>query len=364
MKTWAGLCVGTMVLAGCGIPQDEPLGVDPVGTSQAGGTTDVATSGGETAPTVDSSGDGDSGSTTGGDSGPDPDSSGESGPDSGGGPPPGGNTDEPFPIDRGDSPDTPGTYKGLPLRLVDNGAPEVTPVDGVVGVVCIGMSNGTQECSDFIDKIESGTLAGVAPSVTVVDCAVGGHAIERWSDPAFDHDLWDRCLDRLSQNGVTPQQVRVIYHKAADQFTAEPDMMTVLPPYPDPDSDYFNFIDNLGAFAARVSGKFPSVQAVYTTSRSYGGFAGQPARGEPLSYEESHALNAWLADNPQVDGVWYGWGPYIWAPDCDLGITNGSDVCYVREDYQADGVHPAAGGLDKVSGMIHQRLLNEAWYAQ
>lgn len=171
-------------------------------------------------------------------------------------------------------------------------------------------------------------------------------------------------MNRLAQAGVTPQQVRVVWHKAADQFTATEDMMDALPPYPDPDSDYFNFIDNLGAFAAKLPQMLPSVQAVYTTSRSYGGYASHPARGEPLSYEEGHALNTWLADNPRVGGVWHGWGPYIWAPDCDQGINNGSGVCYVREDYQDDGVHPAAGALDQISAMLHARLMTEVWYAQ
>jgi len=53
---------------------------------------------------------------------------------------------------------------------------------------------------------------------------------------------------------------------------------------------------------------------VYTSSRCFGGYAGNAGRGEPLSYEEGHALNTWLRDNPAVGGVWYGWGPYLWAP--------------------------------------------------
>jgi hypothetical protein len=37
-------------------------------------------------------------------------------------------------------------------------------------------------------------------------------------------------------------------------------------------------------------------------------------------------------------------------------------VCYVRADFQNDGVHPADGGRDKVARMIHERFLREAWY--
>jgi hypothetical protein len=279
------------------------------------------------------------------------------------GAPPGVNTTEPFPIDRGDDgAQTPGTYQGLWLRLVNNGAPTVTPIDGIIGIVCVGMSNANQECSDYVSRVATGYAAAINPGVRVVNCAVGGHAIERWNDSAFDATLWDDCVSRrLPAAGVRLDQVRVLYHKAANQFTTGAGG-AALPSYPAPGSDFENFIRNLGTFAARVKSKFPAVQAVYTTSRSYGGYADNAGRGEPLSYEEGHALNEWLRDNPRVDGVWYGWGPYIWAPACGTGVTNGSQVCYDRADYVDDGVHPSPSGRAKVSAMIHARLLGEAWY--
>jgi hypothetical protein len=248
------------------------------------------------------------------------------------------------------------------LRLHDNGAPVVTAVDGVIGVVCVGMSNANQECGDYINRLSTDYATAVAPAVHVVNCAVGGHAIERWNDPAYDGTLWDDCVTRrLAAAGVRIAQVRVIYHKAANQFTTGAGG-AALPTYPAAGSDYENFLRNLGVFASRVKEAFPAVQAVYTTSRSYGGFAGNDGRGEPLSYEEGHALNAWLAANPTVDGVWYGWGPYIWAPSCTMSVVNGSGACYDREDYVTDGVHPAGPGRAKVSAMLHARFLRESWY--
>ena len=277
--------------------------------------------------------------------------------------PPGFDTADPFPIDRGDDgAHTPGSYKGLSLRLTDNGTPTVTAVGGVIGLVCIGMSNANQECADFISRVAGEFSAEVNPAVRVVNCAVGGHAIERWNDPAEDSNLWDACITtRLPAAGVRPDQVRVLYHKAANQFTVGPGG-SPLPLFPAPGSDYENFLRNLGTFASRVRSKFPSVQAVYSSSRSTGAFAGGASRGEPLSYEEGHALNVWLADNRVVDGIWYGWGPYLWAPDCATGVTNGSGVCYDSTDFVADGVHPAAGARAKISRMLHERLLEEPWY--
>lgn len=282
----------------------------------------------------------------------------------GDGPPPGPDTTTPFPLDRGDDgPGTPGSYKGLPLRLVDNGAPTVTAVDGVIGVVCVGMSNSNQECAAYIELARGAWAQEINPQVRIANCAVGSHAVERWSDPAYDDRLWDACVaTNLAAAGLRPAQVRVLYHKAANQFTTAPGG-AALPTYPDAAADYFAFRRNLSAFAARVPEKFPSVQAVYSSSRSYGGFATNPAaRGEPLSYEEGHALNTWLGENPSVGGVWYGWGPYLWAPACSSGVTNGSGVCYDRADYVDDGVHPSDAGRAKVARMIHERFKREAWY--
>ena len=275
--------------------------------------------------------------------------------------PPGPDVAEPFPIDRGDDPGTPGSYKGLPLRLVDNGEPSVTAVDGIIGVICIGMSNGSQECEDFIEKVDGLYSDEVGPFVRVVNCAVGGHAIERWNDPGEDADLWDRCLgQRLPNAGVRPDQVRVIWHKAANQFTTVDGVPK--PPYPSAESDHDAVLANLSVFAERVRAKFPAVQAVHTSSRSYGGFSSNPGRGEPLSYEEGHALNTWLRDHPMVDGVWYGWGPYLWAPECVTGETNGGGICYVRSDYVNDGTHPSPDGRAKVSELVHEAFRRYTWY--
>lgn len=265
----------------------------------------------------------------------------------------GGDVTTPYPLGRAGGP---ASYMGLPLALVSRPAPTVTPVDGVIGIVCVGMSNGNQECSEWIQQLAGTWGAAVNPAVKVINCAVGGNAIEKWIDPAFDDDLWNSCINvRLPQAGVRLDQVRVIWHKAASQFASGQ------PTYPSAESDYYDFIGYLDQFANRVAGFFPAVQAVYTSSRSYGGFSGNSARGEPLSYEEGHALNTWLASHPSVDGAWYGWGAYLWAPSCESGVVT-SGNCYVRSDYQSDGTHPSDAGRLKIATLIHERFLQEGWY--
>lgn len=281
---------------------------------------------------------------------------------------PGGDTSDPFPIDRGDEgSSTPGSYKGLPLRLFNTGEPTVTAVDGVIGVVCIGMSNAYRECKKYIETHASNMA--INAQVEVVNCSVGSHALEKWIDPSQDHKLWDKCTGE-TLGAIRPDQVRVIYHKAANQFTG-PNNTEAYPPYPAADSDYFNFYDNLEAFADRIKDKFVNVQAVYTTSRTFGGFSDKPGRGDPLSYEEGHALNQWLTDigpTGMHNGMWFGWGGYIWAGECEEGTTSGgpnqnaSGICYVRSDFASDGVHPAEGASNKIVSMIHDRFLEHAWY--
>ena len=281
-------------------------------------------------------------------------------------PAPGADVSTPVPLDVRPGALVPTHYKGLPLRLVERPAPSVTPVDGVIGVLCIGMSNANQECGRLLAAIApTGPWGGeVSPAVRLVNCAVGGHAIERWIDPAYDAVLWDACLGpKLAARGLRSEQVRVILHKAANQFGVGPGG-TALPLFPDAGANYHAFQRHLTAFAARVRTKVPSVQAVYTSSRSYGGFTPRPERGEPQAYEEGHALNQWLAANPAVDGVWHGWWAYLWAPDCVTGQRNGSDVCYERSDFVADAVHPSPAGEMKIARLMHDRLRQEAWYGR
>lgn len=276
------------------------------------------------------------------------------------GSPPGYDVEEPFPIDRGDDGlTTPGKYKGLWLRMVNNGTPLVEPVEGRIGVVCIGMSDPATECGDYIARINSHWIGDVASEVVVLNCGRPGAGIEDWLNAEHDWNLWGACLNvLLPYIPIRRDQIRVVYHTAANRQTTRADG-TPLPTYPHPESDYQNLYDNLDTFAERVTTFFPNVQAVYTSSRNYAGFAGG---GEPLSYEEGHAVNSWLGQNSMVNGVWYGWGAYAWAPDCASEVMNGGGICYNQTDFDEGGLHSSPVGRGKVSWLIHHRLLLEGWY--
>jgi hypothetical protein len=279
------------------------------------------------------------------------------------GSPPGLAVEEPFPIDRGDEGvSTPGKYKGLWLRLVDNGAPTVSADDDRIGVVCIGMTDPATECGDFIARINSHWIGEVSDDVVVMSCGRPGAGIEDWINPENDWNLWGACLNvLLPYLGVGRDQVRVVYHTAANRSTTREDG-SPLPTYPHPESNYEALQGNLDAFAARLTSFFPNVQAVYTSSRGYGGFGRVSGGGEPSSYEEGHAVNSWLSRNPLVDGVWYGWGAYLWAPPCPTDVLNGGGICYSVTDFDEGGLQALPSGRGKVSWLIHHRLLLEDWY--
>lgn len=244
--------------------------------------------------------------------------------------------------------------------LTSTGAPVVTPVDGVIGVVCVGMSNARQQCDRFRQRAQTEWATEIAPAVRIANCAVGSHAIERWIDPAFDATLWRACIEQvLPAAGIRRDQVRVVHHKAANQFTLVNGVVAAS--YPAPDSDYARLQQHLDVFADRVSTWFPALQAVYTTTRSYGGFA-PPHRGEPLSYQSGHAVNQWLRSNGRRGGVWHGWGAYLWALPCGSGVVTAVGLCYERSDFVADGVHPSPVGEAKTSTLMHQRFLAFSWY--
>ena len=269
---------------------------------------------------------------------------------------------EPYPI-HGDTNDSnpPLTYKGLDLVLVDNGSPDINNRDEIIGMVCIGMSNAAQECDRYIQAIRTVFADEVGSNIRLINCALGGHAIERWNDPEFDATLWNRCADLISEAELSLSDIHVVLHKAANQYTMGPNRQP-LPLYPNPESDFFAFKENLSIFSERVTNFFPDLQAVFTTSRSYGGYTDRLERGEPLSYEEGHALNQWLLENPSVNGVWFGWGPYIWAPDCSNGAKNGLGFCYNRSDFLPDAVHPTSTGEVKIAKMWHLKLSEYEWY--
>jgi len=249
-----------------------------------------------------------------------------------------------------------GDYFGLSGGLADNGTPTVTETNGRIVIIAISMSNGKLEFDRFIDLYED--HPDVAQTIGLVNCARGGNALERWLEK---QSLWDECRDRVIAAGFTPDQVKVVWAKDADQFTDHGRTL------PDPGADYYDLVANISDLSERIGQEFPSVQAVFHSSRIYAGYvmeSRQPARGEPISYEGGLAVNAvierWKAGE-LPDAPWIGWGPYLWAN----GTTpNGSGLFWIPEDFRDGGldVHPADPGQTKVADALQSFFMRFGWY--
>ncbi len=249
------------------------------------------------------------------------------------------------------------TYYGLHGGLVDNGEPTVTATNGKIVIIAISMSNGFQEYNRFIELYEN--HPDMAEQIHLINCAVGGSALERWLET--NTDLWSRCKDKIT-NKHSLDQVKVVWAKNADQFTEHG--LTL----PDPGADYYDLVNNIGGLMQRIHAEFPSVQAVFNSSRIWGGYVSdnkQAARGEPISYEGGFATNTVIEQfqQGQIPNAppWIGWGPYIWAN----GTTpNASGIFWDLSDFQDGGVnqHPSANGAKKVADALHEFFMEFDWY--
>jgi hypothetical protein len=233
-----------------------------------------------------------------------------------------------------------------------NASGAVDTVNGKIGLISIGMSNTTQEFQQFI------TIAGDDPAisakVSIVDGAQGGQDAIAWSTP--NAPPWTVLANRLSQAGVAPAQVQVVWLKeqiAGDNLGAFPGGAQTLR-------------DRLRDIVTIARSKYPNLRIAYLSSRSYGDYNG-PVRGKG-AYEQAFAVK-WLIQD-QINGdarlaytdagpaPWLAWSTYLWADglgadDVPGGIPGRSDgLEWLCSDYQSDGIHPAPAGRTKVANML------------
>jgi hypothetical protein len=234
-------------------------------------------------------------------------------------------------------------------------------------LLSIGMSNTTQEfCSGGgglpCDAFSFMGQAAADPEVdhgalAIANGALGSRTAAAWDSPA-DPD-YDRVRDTvLAPQGLSEAQVQIVWVKVAN-----PGPTVALPA---PQADAFRLLGQTGDIVRALKVRYPNVQQVFLSSRTYGGHATTTLNPEPYAYESGFAVK-WLvgaqieqmrngtvdprAGDLDSDGVapWIAWGPYLWAAGT---VARSDGLRWLRADFLADGTHPSASGRQKVGALL------------
>ncbi len=230
------------------------------------------------------------------------------------------------------------------------------PANGRVVLVSLGMSNTTQEFASRgpgAFKPRSDADPSRNPKVTVVDCARGGQAAKEWLDP--DGLAWTSALQRLSNAGVTPAQVQVMWLKLAERSSDIPDKTF-------PAHARFH-ADRLATILRMAKARFPNLRLVFMSSRTRAWRDEVNALNpEPIAYEENFSVK-WVIQR-QIDGAadlnydpargavlapFLAWGPYLWI-DGDVPRSDG--LTWPCSDVVDDFTHPSEAGVWKVGDQL------------
>lgn len=242
--------------------------------------------------------------------------------------------------------------------------------DGRYILLSIGMSNTTQEfCGSNGDGVTCNpwTFMGQASqdaavnhsSLVMLNGAKGGQDAPTWDQPTDAN--YDRIRDTiLTPQGLSEQQVQIIWLKLAD---AHPTVAL-----PASDADAYALLASLANVVRALKMRYPQLQQVFISNRTYAGYATSDLNPEPYAYETGFAVK-WLIEaqieqmaqggqtiNPLVGDLndtssapWLAWGPDLWAN----GLTPRSDgLIWERADFERDGTHPSRSGETKVANLL------------
>jgi hypothetical protein len=210
---------------------------------------------------------------------------------------------------------------------------------GKIAMICIGMSNTSQQFSEFIRLTNADAPKNAC--LVMIDAAREGAAATEIAVP-FD-DYWMHVDRQLQGCEISTAQVQVVWLKTAlaRERLGFPENARLLQ-------------RALRSIVEILRTKFPQLKLVYISSRTYGGYSESDLSPEPIAYESAFAVK-WLIEecinNPSPDRLmpWVSWGPYLWAD----GLTPRSDgLIWERSDFEPDGVHTSAQGAMKVATML------------
>ena len=239
--------------------------------------------------------------------------------------------------------------------------------NGSIVMISLGMSHPSQAfCAQQNPApCESWSFVGQAtadPAVNhatlkLINGARSGQTAETWLLPALPN--FDFLRDRdLAPAGLTEKQVQVAWVKLANP---QPSVSL-----PSPDAEAYRLLRQMGMILRAMKVRFPNLQVVYVSSRSYAGWSLGLLNPEPYAYEYGFSVK-WLVQaqidqrrtghidplagdlNHETVAPWIAWGPYIWAD----GLNPRSDgLTWPRADFEGDGVHLSRSGEEKTGAMM------------
>lgn len=229
--------------------------------------------------------------------------------------------------------------------------------NGKIILMSMGMSNTTQSFLEFIKKAQASPNVN-HNTLAIVDGAAGNQVANTWDSPA-DYN-YDRVRDNvLAPRGYTENQIQIVWLKVAD---LEPTVFLT-----SESADAYQLETYIGSILRAIKIRYPHIQQVFLSSRTYGGYGTGYRNPEPYAYESGFSVK-WAIQS-QIDqmqgGVildsragdlnyntvapWIAWGPYLWTD----GIIPRSDgLIWERKDVHGDLIHPSYYGRQKVADML------------
>lgn len=207
---------------------------------------------------------------------------------------------------------------------------------GRIGLLSIGMSNTSLEFRAFIKSLP----AHINSHLSVVNGAISGQDAEIVANPKSRY--WMHVEQLLSRAGVTDRQVQAVWLLEAIKLPTQA--------FP---ADARRLEKDLQAISRNLEARFPNLQLIYLSSRTYAGYATTRENPEPYAYESGFAVKWLLGDSIKAATMripWLAWGPYLWTDGTRGGRSDG--LTWECDDVRSDGTHPSALGADKVAQLL------------
>src|SRR5207245_10828889 len=116
-------------------------------------------------------------------------------------------------------------------------------------------------------------------------------------------------------------------------------------------ADALQLQSDLRRIVGILRSRFPNLQLIYLSSRTYAGYATTALNPEPQAYDSGFAVR-WLVNERakgKLEGPWIAWGPYLWTT-AERGRKDGL-VWTCADTRPSAGPPPSEGGQAKVASL-------------